>query len=81
MILDTIIPDNTLNTIERVKLVKNQILLQYPELKNLKDDGLNVNNVWDWLDNNIEIYGNTFKLEKVIIDEKENNVFIGLDTI
>ena len=80
-ILDTIVPDITLNTSERVKLAKNQILLQYPELKNLKDDGLNVNNVWDWLDDNVEIYGNAFKLEKVNVEEKENNVFMGLDTI
>ena len=47
----------------------------------MKDDGLNVNNVWDWLDDNVEIYGNAFKLEKVNVEEKENNVFMGLDTI
>lgn len=80
-ILDTLVPDISLTTQERIKLVKNQILLQYPELKNLKDTGLNVNNVWDWLDDNIQIYGNSFKLEKVKVDEQEENIFMGLDAI
>lgn len=80
-ILDFIVPDNSISTSEKVKIAKNQILLQYPELKYLKDDGLNVNNVWDWLYDNIEIYGNRFEVEKVSVEEKENNVFIGLDDL
>ena len=80
-ILDFIVPDSSISTSEKVKIAKNQILLQYPELKYLKDDGLNVNNVWDWLYDNIEIYGNRFEVEKVSVEEKENNVFIGLDDL
>lgn len=80
-ILDFVVPDNSLTTSEKVKLAKTQILSKYPELKNIKDEGLNVNNVWDWLDENIELFGNQFEIEKVKLEEKENNVFMGIEAL
>lgn len=77
-ILDYLLPFEELNITDKMNYCKCEILKKYPRLKNIDDNGVNVDNIFDWLEEQEANYGEKFTLNPINIIEMEldNNEFI-----
>ena len=51
--------------IDKLKICKNKIIKNYSKLIELDDNGVNINNIFDWLDEQKEKYGESFFLNPI----------------
>lgn len=74
-LLDYVFPNSVDVPInERLNQVKEVILDDYPNLENISDDGLNVTNIWDWLEEKKNEYGDKFAISGEIVAIKNNTL-------
>ena len=74
-LLDYVFPNSVDVPInERLSQVKEAILDDYPNLENISDDGLNVTNIWDWLEEKKNEYGDKFAISAEIVAIKNNTL-------
>lgn len=61
-----------------MKYCKQEVLKKYPKMKNLDDRGVSVDNVFDWIEQQQEMYGDQFTLTpiNVVQLELENQEFV-----
>lgn len=50
---------------DKLRICKNKIIKNYPKLIELDDNGVNINNIFDWLDEQKEKYGESFFLNPI----------------
>ena len=48
-----------------MKYCKQEVLKKYPKMKNLDDRGVSVDNVFDWIEQQQEMYGDQFTLTPI----------------
>lgn len=64
-ILNYLMPHNELELVQKMNYCKNEILKKYPRLKSINDSGVNVDNIFDWLEEQQENFGNKFTLSPI----------------
>ena len=74
-ILNYMVPDNEISVNNKVRMCRNEILKKYPRLSEIDDNGVNVNNIFDWIEEQQDNFGNQFLLEpvnEIEIDKQKN---------
>lgn len=64
-LMDYMISIDDLSTVEKMNLCKRQLINTYPNLSNIDDNGVNIDNIFDWLDNQREVFGDSLVVEPV----------------
>ena len=63
-ILDYVVPSSNLSITEKMDKCRDIIYNKYPKLADISDNGININNVFDWLDELEQQYGSSFFIEQ-----------------
>ena len=64
-IINYLLPDSNELMSDKLRICKNKIIKNYPKLIELDDNGVNINNIFDWLDEQKEKYGESFFLNPI----------------
>lgn len=64
-ILDYVVPDQDLSITSRMELCRKRIFIKYPKISNINDNGVNKDNIFDWLEEQEKKYGSSFYIEQV----------------
>lgn len=59
------VPDDEISVNNKVRMCRNEILKKYPKLSEIYDNGVNVNNIFNWIEEQQDSFGNQFLLEQV----------------
>lgn len=63
-ILDYVVPNSELSITEKMEKCRNALYNKYPKLAYISDNGITINNVFDWLDEMEQQYGSSFFIEQ-----------------
>lgn len=69
-------PDDEISVNNKVRMYRNEILKKYPRLSEIDDNGVNVNNILVWIEEQQDNFGNQFLLEpvnEIEIDKQKNS--------
>lgn len=64
-ILNYMVPDEEISVNNKVRMCRSEIFKKYPKLSEIDDNGVNVNNIFDWLEEQQNKFGNQFLLEPI----------------
>ncbi len=70
-ILNYLLPNENIDVLDKMKYCKEEVLKKYPKMKNLDDRGVSVDNVFDWIEQQQEMYGDQFTLTPVNVVQLE----------
>lgn len=73
-ILNYLIPHDEMELVQKMNYCKIEILKKYPRLKSVNDNCVNVDNIFDWLEEQQNSYGNKFTLNPINILDLELGV-------
>lgn len=64
-ILDYVVPDQDLSITKRMEICRKRIFIKYPRISNINDNGVNKDNIFDWLEEQEKKYGSSFYVEQL----------------
>lgn len=59
------VPDEEISVNNKVRMCRSEIFKKYPKLSEIDDNDVNVNNIFDWLEEQQNKFGNQFLLEPI----------------
>ncbi|MCI8347714.1 MAG: SAP domain-containing protein [Bacilli bacterium] len=70
-ILSYLLPNENIDVLDKMKYCKEEVLKKYPKMRNLDDRGVSVDNVFDWIEQQQELYGDQFTLTPINVVQLE----------
>lgn len=64
-VVNFMVDDQSMSANAKIEICKNTLQEQFPNLANIKNEDVNLYNVWDWLERQKQIYGNEFEVSKI----------------